>query len=594
MKRLFALGLALLVLTGCGTQGVNTPGATTPQNNQETLYIPDSTVEKATGGAVRAYNLPSDDTQWIAMVGNHLLLAGGTGFTVLSGENGVVVNTVTPEFSMDKSQNLCQFITKGMAYYDAATNEAVYLDQLVKLTNRVALPETVEGMPIFSQDGGAIYYCAGNEIRVFDTTRNITRPVKSQLVKEQSLIQSFFDGKVLSCRVVHEDGREGIVYLDAKTGETLSTDSSASVLDTHAETYFAMGKDGALRQEIFGNMEGTPAALEISDDAQLLPALALGGIMSAAKNKENGTTITRYNLSTGTISAQVSLPGVDEVLSSCVDKNEKCLWLLVNAAGIKQLYRWNPENSETSNDVSYLTTLFTPENPDTEGLAACQTRVEELNKTYQLDIRIWSDAVEETGEHAVVAEHRPASINSVLDQLETALEIFPEKFLQKSAGKPLRICVVRSVNGGTESVQFYKSSYSYIFLPVSNSIRDELIRGVGYVVNSRVVGNTSLLDTWTELNPEGFQYGQGKEEYISGDNRAFADLRAMESVVDDRSSIFRFAMTEGNEAVFESEIMQKKLSLLCQGIRKVWKWKKEPVSYPWEQYLKESLAYNGK
>ena len=61
--------------------------------------------------------------------------------------------------------------------------------------------------------------------------------------------------------------------------------------------------------------------------------------------------------------------------------------------------------------------------------------------------------------------------------------------------------------------------------------------------------------------------------------------------MEDRSSIFRYAMEEGNEEIFASKIMQKKLTLLCKGIRKVWKWNKEEVAFPWEQYLKEPLAY---
>ena len=65
----------------------------------------------------------------------------------------------------------------------------------------------------------------------------------------------------------------------------------------------------------------------------------------------------------------------------------------------------------------------------------------------------------------------------------------------------------------------------------------------------------------------------------------------MGSVTEDRSRIFWQAMLPDNAQMFKSEIMQKKLLLLCQGIRDAWRlqWKEE--TYPWEQYLSESIAY---
>ena len=53
-------------------------------------------------------------------------------------------------------------------------------------------------------------------------------------------------------------------------------------------------------------------------------------------------------------------------------------------------------------------------------------------------------------------------------------------------------------------------------------------------------------------------------------------------------------MTDGNEAVFEGETMQTKLRFLGKGIREAFKWKKDERSFPWEQYLKEPLAYTKK
>ena len=61
----------------------------------------------------------------------------------------------------------------------------------------------------------------------------------------------------------------------------------------------------------------------------------------------------------------------------------------------------------------------------------------------------------------------------------------------------------------------------------------------------------------------------------------------------DRATIMLCAMTPGNEEVFQSEYMQKKLKTLCTGIRESFGMKQSPDSFLWEQYLKKSLAYSG-
>lgn len=591
MKRLLALSLALLVLSGCGKQVEEPPQTTMQQEVQQDpgWYIPNSEIERTSGGSIRHYGLPTNDVLWIKNVGSDLLLATSSGFTVLSGDNCVVSATMTPQIKV--TEDAFQFTSQGLAYFLKKENEVVYLDQKLQIISRIKLPEKPVGAPLVAPDSGEIFYCLGNEIRAYDTTRNIIRPVKEQLVKEQTLTGSLFGGKLLVCNVVYNNGEQGVVYLDSQTGETRSTDRRTTILDNNNETYFAANNDGFLRQEIFGTLTSAPTALEIPDDVQLIPAVALNGVAGVTMEEDKPVQLSLYDFRTGCITSSVKLTGVDKILSACADKWSRCLWLLVASEGSTELYRWNPEKSKTEDKVSYVTPVYTPDNPDADGLSACEDRVKDLSKTYGVDIRIWQDAVSETGEYTVTAEHRPAAINAYLDELENVLKLFPEKFLRRSATRPLHLCLVRNVNGGTECVQFYKKTNAYIFLSTGSDVRQELIRGIGYVVNSRVVSNTSLLDTWTKLNPDGFAYGQPKNEYLTGETRSFADEKAMTSVVEDRCSIFRYAMEEGNGEMFASETMQKKLELLCKGIRKVWKWNKEEVSYPWEQYLSESLAY---
>ena len=50
-------------------------------------------------------------------------------------------------------------------------------------------------------------------------------------------------------------------------------------------------------------------------------------------------------------------------------------------------------------------------------------------------------------------------------------------------------------------------------------------------------------------------------------------------------------MLKDNQELFAQEVMQKKLKLLCEGIREAYNLKKHTEILPWEQYLVESLAY---
>lgn len=594
MKRLLVLtlGVLLLVLAGCGKQSVETPETTLQEAQPDPgWYIPDSEIEKQTGGAVRAYELcTTDQVIEVGGIGDKLLLKTQDTLTVLSGESCVFFAGVT-DWAFDVSD--LQRAGQGLAYYESDTNKVIFLDQHLQVISEIVLPEAIDSVPVVAPDGSEIYYCVGGDIKAFDINLNISRLVKNQLVESQELENISFGGRLLCCNVQLENGETGTVYLRTETGETVSTDEAICSLDTYDFNYVVLRNDGIVRQVICGAMDGEPSGLDISQDSGVIPAASLGGVVEYTTDENNTLCLNFYQCSSGSRIAQVSLPNIAAPVSCYANQWDRRIWFLAEdlSDGVQKLYSWDYSGSAITDETVYKATIYTLENPDTEGLEACEERVTALNKAYGVDIQIFEDAVKETGEHTVVPEHQTAVIHAVLDELESIFPEFPEKFLRRSATKPLRICIVRNVDGGTEGVQFYKKSYSYIFLSAGSDIRSELIRCLGYVVNSRVVSNTSLLDTWTTLNPEGFTYGEGKDAYLEGEDRAFADTDAMTSVVEDRSSIFRYAMEEGNEEMFSSETMQKKLKLLCEGIRKVWKWRKEEVSYPWEQYLNESLAY---
>ena len=180
----------------------------------------------------------------------------------------------------------------------------------------------------------------------------------------------------------------------------------------------------------------------------------------------------------------------------------------------------------------------------------------------------------------------------MLDELEAALAMFPEGFLQESLSEGnIRISFVRSIAGGREVVQFYEDSDACIIVAASDNMRQNILRGLAYIIDSHVLGGSTAYDDWKDLNPEGFDYdysyyfykNHGNSEYLTDEKRAFVDAYAMTFPYEDRSLILACAMMDGNHTYFATETMQEKLSTICEGIRDAYSWYEE--DFIWEQYL---------
>ena len=113
-------------------------------------------------------------------------------------------------------------------------------------------------------------------------------------------------------------------------------------------------------------------------------------------------------------------------------------------------------------------------------------------------------------------------------------------------------------------------------------------------MDSDILGNSRDLEYWNDLNPKGFSYAYGQdvpEDYAKYIPDYFADQISMTYPSEDRARIFYYAMGADNAEMFASKVMQKKLKLLCEGIREAYGWKTHTEAFAWEQYLEESLAY---
>lgn len=569
--------------------GESTPPETLPLG----YYAPGSEWETETNGSVFAYQLPESGFQWIGMAGDRLMLVSDAEkpkIILLSGKEGIPVAEMDIESAKLET---CQVLPNGFAYYDPDSNEAVFLDLQLQRIGVISLPDDIVDTPLFSEDGSQVFFCVGNELRSIEVERKLNRLIKSATAGRMELLDTYFNGQVLSCGIEYEDKTKETVYISSQNGQTLKTDNHILMLYSGDDNYVATRREGTVLQRIVGSLKDEPKQLAVSD-AAITGVPEMGGVVGYSA-EDDSLKLSYYDISSGRKTAETTLPGAQEPELIIGDKWSKCLWMLIPQKKGNTLLRWDIKAASVQDENIYVDTLYTGENPDTISLELINERVSTLNKNYGVRIRVWEDAVKAPGEHVLIPEHQVSVINEMLDQLESVLKEFPKKFVSKSISSKVRICLVRSVDGEIKGQQYWEGKYALIAIAAGADVRSEFLKGFGHVVDSHVLGNSPDYDYWGDLNPDGFVYGGAIDEALTtGENRAFYDVESMKTGTIDRSRIFWQAMLPDNKEMFQSETMQAKLKMLCKAIRDAWRLEREEEEYLWEQYLKESIAYKKK
>ena len=597
MKKYLALLFALMLLAaGCANRNAEQDDTTDPtETAPKGYYEENSVLEEKTGGAVRQYNLPDSSYQWVSAVGDRLLLATDADpvqLRLIGSDAGVPVASLQLESALLDS---CQTLFNGFVYYDAQTHQAVFLDPQLRQTSTIDLPTEISSAPVFSPDGSQVFYSTESEIRALDVERKISRLIRSHDIAGLKLLKTHFNGEILVCTAEENSENAEKLYISTQNGQTLNTANNILSMYSHEDSYLVQRIDGTVLQRIVGTLSGEAKELQVSDD-QVIGALELGGVVGYGKG-ENGLLLNYYDLATGKKSASVTLPAITNIKTVYADKWSNCIWIITDATEETEalLLRWDIKQSGIQEEAIYVGTLYTASNPNVTEMDAIKDRISSLNKKHGVRIRIWKDAVRSPAGHTLVPEHQTSAITQVLDTLELVLKEFPKSFISKSISTKLRICIVRSADGASDSIQYWDDDYAFVTLTPGTDIRSEFLKSFAFVVDSHVLGNSAKYDYWETLNPEGFVYGRTiNESYATGADRAFVDVESMSSGTTDRSRVFWQAMQPDNGELFSNETMQSKLVMLCKAIRDAWNLKYKEEVYPWEQYLTKSIAYKPK
>ncbi len=623
MKRWIVwLLILMLALSGCNPDSPNStiegtePGTTTQQATTPpvSLYVSGSTLEQETKGAVKVYSVEGGAVTKIDNLDDDIVVFASDGekttITRLSTQDGIVKAVAQRNVAIPPIEGCAGTAENKIAYFDTEQNCIVVLDGMFHEVDQIDMPESMTGIPVLSADLTTAFYCVDNEIRAMNLAKEIPRLVCQMNVQKLQIIGLLFDDTVLRCNVTDADGDSYTAFYSAKTGERLGQDEYLMSIVSWGENYLVRRMDGPVDEVLIGSQNGTLKSLTIADRSNCLYILPKSNVVAELGENQNSTTLAVYELSEGKALGALTLQGVTHAAMLTEDPSSQFIWFTAwdpNTLSVI-LCRWEYA-SGGSDEIVRIGTRYTAENPDTEGLAACEKLAGEISKKYYVNILL-GDAPVEPDDYSFVPEYQVSAYQKALQTLDAAMARFPEDFFYvigtSSENPKLQINLVREivpnrydVPAADDGLQYWIDEESYMTLVVCDQIEQNFYHELCHAMDTYVYAHSSKYDYWTLCNPEDFQYDNSytkheshqESPYLQGENRAFIDTYSMTYAHEDRATVFEYAMMDGSSEYFQSDIMQEKLTLLCEGIRRAFGWRYYEGTFPWEQYLKESQAY---
>lgn len=572
MKRLIALILVLLLLSGCTVQQPAPSTQPTQIQTQPTteptqplgpgIYEENSTLEQQTDGAVKMYIPEGNGCTLFPLGGDLLLYCPGkqTALCLYTGETLRQKATVLLDASVSPEDLGIQVTPEGVSYYDADAQQVVLLDAGLQETGRINLPENALGIPAVDRAQQTVYFCTENEIRALHMETGIAVLLRQETVAGQSISGLFFDGRVLLCDATDGQQNRYLAYINTENGKLMGRDGACWDLDSCGNAFLLThGQFGP--EALYGTWDGEVRSfVPRGEDTRIWSALALDGAVAVSRS-EDGLILDFYNLESGLRTASVTLTEGTGIRDLAADGGNRCVWLLLEDtdSGKQMLCRWDFELSATADETVYLTPRYTEEYPDVEGISQCQSDAQTLGFANAMEIRIWKDAVTAPWEK-LQADYRVDNFFQTLDAMEQVLSVLPKGMTAKLASlSDNGVTTVSLVRGAGETaqsqLQWYRGSI-YIALETETGSREAFCNALYRAMDTYILNSNSMLDEWNSKDPVG-----------------------------DRAMFFQYAMSEDMEEYFSQQEAQKKLKQLCKAIRDAFDLKEAEDRFLWEQYL---------
>lgn len=596
MKRIICAVLVCLLLCGCAGPAADEADATQHAGVAPTepsgSYAPGSDIEQTTDGAVRAYPQNLGNIWSIKAVGEDLLVFSDrdtTRITRLTGDNLFRVAEIT----LEKHCSRFYIGEEQVVYYDSEPRELVYLNQDLRETNRMDLPEDMIGDPVLTSDWTKIYYCTSSGVRCLDMESGISRLVKEMTFAQQYMAGIHMGDTVLQVEVMDEKGNGEKLFLNAQSGTMLGALPEDMQLTTGADYFYAIDPEGVVNQMIFGTEE---EIWQLTPENYLDAGVFIPEAHAAAVFTQEGS-LDYYDLSTGKRTASLPLGDVQPDLLTVGESGY--LYFLHDST----IYRWDMTASGTGEETIYTGPRHTMHEPDHEGFERCRNYADELIRKFGLDIQLVPDAINPKPEgYDLIPEYQVPVIWDALTKLEAVLSNYPAGIFAASVeglenGK-LTLLLVRDIresygSGQLNGLHFWLDDHSFVALSMGETLEQTVYHEMFHALETRLLSKSIACYRWDELNPKGFDYdydyiinqSRDDSEYLEDTTRSFIDTFSMSFPKEDRARIMEYACLPGNDQYFISDTMQKKLRALCVGIREAYDLEDYSEPLLWEQYL---------
>lgn len=606
MKRLFFLLCVCLLLSGCGeveaaeTNPTTTAATAVPAQEEATIS------SQATGETLQILSSQAADGYYLRAFHGGLLLFSGsekTTLTLLQGEELSAAASVSMEFFLDSADPSIQIWKDTLSYFDPLQQQTVVLDRTLKEVSRIAAPDGLVGSPVLSSDRNVLYYCTANALRAWDLRTGIRRMIKEFSYASQSVSGLHLNDTVVQCSV--QDGTQSrTLLISVKDGSLAAEHDGQLSLVTQGSQYYASFLSGAVQTLVFGSASQSPKMLMpdgLFDQWYFLPALH--SVVTSQKATDGTVEISYFDLSSGRMTASLSLDGQTIPVSAACDSRWVYLLLYNEQNPGTTICRWDI-TTQTPSDQIYTSAY----SADSVALAQCQQTAKELGEKYGIEILIGQDAVAvQPWDYDLEAETLAPILQRELDLLDQRLEQYPTGMLSATASdfSSLKICIVRRLTGSAESgsldsangLHFLNDGDAYVALAAGKYAEQALYHELFHVMETHILNHSVAFDQWEALNPAGFTYDndfakneqRDHETYLTGEDRAFVDTYAMSFPTEDRARTMEYAMLPGKAETFQSRTMQAKLLKICEAIREAYNLESEDSIFPWEQYL--DVAY---
>ena len=618
MKKALALLLltAFMMLSGCNhgtlpptTDATGQPSTVTPTTQQtqplRELYMPNSRLEIQTNGAVLCYEPDPGMHRMLAKMGEDILLVSteedddtAVILTRITGIKGGIKYQTRISCAAALFMRTLQVSGDALGYYDENNGCVVFLNNLLQETKRIVLPSNRIGAPAISSDLRMIYYSTATELRALDVQTEAARLLREHKYPELIMGSVCFNNEQLLCYVTEEDFDKYAAFISTKNGAITATDPRLLSFEGSGESFFLNRQEGSVLEYLYGDYGQQVWEFYPKRQGRCYWLSDVHGIVTVSESTDGSFLLDGYDLASGQQNAAIVLYSIDSCGNFVSGSEDNVVWFLTRDTENSKEYlcRWDISMNPAADKEQYTSIHYTADNPDTVRLEYCGILAQRLSSQYGVDVAFLAENIVKPPEYTLETEYQVRAIENGLTTLEKALGIFPEGFFahlgETGEDGRVHIQLVRSISGDPVGLQYWLSGNSYLALELSDTLEQSFYHELYHVMDSFLFGNSGYLDRWDDNNPKSFDYlydytgfeALKDSQYLSGNNRAFVDAYSMTYPKEDRARIFEYAVMEGNEEVFSSKIMQRKLSLLCTAIRDAFDLNPD-AQYPWEQYL---------